>query len=204
MKIKELRSEHQIIANWITPGARILDLGCGNGDFLAALQSEKKVTGYGIEIDPDNIVDCISKNVKVIQANLDEGLSGFDANSFDYVVMTQTIQAMRFPHKVINEMLRIGREVIVTFPNLGHWKHRLRLFKGNTPVSAPLPNSWYETPNIHICTINDFEKLCILLGINIIERAVLDSTHKPVKTMQVFPNFFGEVAIYRTCKAARF
>ena len=105
MKIIELRSEHQIIAEWITNGARILDLGCGNGAFLAALQKEKEVTGYGIEIDPDNIVECISKNVKVIQANLDEGLNGFDANSFDYVVMTQTIQAMRFPHKVINELL---------------------------------------------------------------------------------------------------
>ena len=201
MKITELRSEHQIIAEWITNGSRILDLGCGNGAFLAALQHEKKVTGYGIEIDPDNIVDCISKNVKVIQANLDEGLSGFDANSFDYVVMTQTIQAMRFPHKVINEMLRIGREVIVTFPNLGHWKHRLKLLKGNIPVTAPLPNSWFETPNIHICTIGDFERLCSSLGINILERAILNSTHRPVKTMKLFPNLFGEVAIYRTCKA---
>ena len=203
MKMSDLRSEHQIIAEWITEGARILDLGCGNGAFLAALQNEKKVAGYGIEIDPDNIVECISKNVRVIQANLNEGLNEFDANSFDYVVMTQTIQAMRFPHRVIEEMLRIGREVIVTFPNLGHWKHRLKLFQGNIPVSAPLPNSWYETPNIHICTINDFEKLCVLLGINIIERAILSSTHKPVKTMQLFPNFFGEVAIYRTCKAPR-
>ncbi len=201
MKIIELRSEHQIIAEWITNGARILDLGCGNGAFLAALQKEKDVTGYGIEIDPDNIVECISKNVKVIQANLDEGLNGFDANSFDYVVMTQTIQAMRFPHKVINEMLRIGREVIVTFPNLGHWKHRLKLLNGNIPVTAPLPNSWFETPNIHICTIRDFEKLCKSLGIIILERAILDSTHKFVKTMKFFPNFFGEVAIYRTCKA---
>ena len=164
-------------------------------------RKRKDVTGYGIEIDPDNIVECISKNVKVIQANLDEGLNGFDANSFDYVVMTQTIQAMRFPHKVINEMLRIGREVIVTFPNLGHWKHRLKLLNGNIPVTAPLPNSWFETPNIHICTIRDFEKLCKSLGIIILERAILDSTHKFVKTMKFFPNFFGEVAIYRTCKA---
>ncbi len=202
--MSDLRSEHQIIANWVRDGARILDLGCGNGAFLAALQHEKKVTGYGIEIDPDNIVECISRNVKVIQANLNEGLNEFDANSFDYVVMTQTIQAMRFPHKVINEMLRIGREVIVTFPNLGHWKHRLKFFQGNIPVSSSPINSWYETPNIHICTINDFEKLCVLLGINIIERAILNSSHKPVKTMQVFPNFFGEVAIYRTCKSSNY
>ena len=144
---------------------------------LGSLTAYLITCSVAYDIDPDNIVECISKNVKVIQANLDEGLNGFDANSFDYVVMTQTIQAMRFPHKVINEMLRIGREVIVTFPNLGHWKHRLKLLNGNIPVTAPLPNSWFETPNIHICTIRDFEKLCKSLGIIILERAILDSTH---------------------------
>ncbi|MEQ8494292.1 MAG: methionine biosynthesis protein MetW, partial [Gammaproteobacteria bacterium] len=142
-----MRPEHRLIADWIADGSRVLDLGCGDGAFLAELQRVKGVTGYGVEIDPDNIVACIERGVNVIQANLDEGLSGFDADSFDYVVMTQTVQATRFPHLLIDDILRIGREGIVTFPNMGHWKCRLQFTRGRMPVTRHLPHTWYDTPN---------------------------------------------------------
>ena len=116
--------------------------------------------GYGVEIDPDNIVRCIENGINVIQSNLDEGLTDFDDDSFDYVVMTQTIQAVRFPHHLLHEMLRVGREGIVTFPNMGHWACRVQLAFGRMPVTRHLPNTWYNTPNIHICTISDFEDFC--------------------------------------------
>ena len=201
MKIAELRTEHQLISEWITDGARVLDLGCGDGGFLAALNKEKSVTGYGIEIDPENIVKCIQKGVNVIQANLDEGLSEFEESSFDFVVMTQTIQALRSPHSVIKEILRIGKEGIVTFPNVGHWRCRLQFMLGKMPITRQLPESWHETPNIHICSIKDFEELCNTLNITISERAILDAQHRPFKIIELMPNLFGEIAIYRTCLA---
>jgi len=191
------RPEHRLIAGWIEPGKRVLDLGCGDGQFLAELQRTKDVTGYGIEIDADNIVACIERGVNVIQANLDEGLGEFDAESFDYVVMTQTVQTMRFPHQLIDDMLRIGREGIVTFPNMGHWKCRLQFALGRMPVTRHLPHTWYDTPNIHMCTITDFEDLCASRGIEILERAIVDSQHRTVIGMQLLPNLLAEIAIYR-------
>jgi methionine biosynthesis protein MetW len=192
-----LRPEHRLIADWIADGSRVLDLGCGDGAFLAELQRVKGVTGYGVEIDPDNIVACIERGVNVIQANLDEGLSGFDADSFDYVVMTQTVQATRFPHLLIDDILRIGREGIVTFPNMGHWKCRLQFTRGRMPVTRHLPHTWYDTPNIHMCTIDDFEDLCAGRRIAVIERATVDSQHRAVIGMQLLPNLLAEIAIYR-------
>ncbi|MEQ8230684.1 MAG: methionine biosynthesis protein MetW [Gammaproteobacteria bacterium] len=192
-----MRPEHRLIADWIADGSRVLDLGCGDGAFLAELQRVKGVTGYGVEIDPDNIVACIERGVNVIQANLDEGLSGFDADSFDYVVMTQTVQATRFPHLLIDDILRIGREGIVTFPNMGHWKCRLQFTRGRMPVTRHLPHTWYDTPNIHMCTIDDFEDLCAGRRIAVIERATVDSQHRAVIGMQLLPNLLAEIAIYR-------
>lgn len=197
MNASELRAEHHLIAEWIREGSRVLDLGCGDGQFLAALQREKGVTGYGIEIDPDNIVACIERGVNVIQSNLDQGLSDFDENYFDYVVMTQTVQAMRFPHLLIDEILRIGREGIVTFPNMGHWKCRLQFVLGQMPVTRHLPNTWYDTPNIHMCTITDFDELCRSGHIEVMERATVDSQHRAVIGMQLLPNLLAEIAIYR-------
>lgn len=197
MSALTLRPEHRLIADWIADRSRVLDLGCGDGAFLAELQRSKGVTGYGIEIDPDNIVACIERGVNVIQANLDAGLSEFDAGSFDYVVMTQTVQAMRFPHLLIDEILRIGREGIVTFPNMGHWKCRLQFARGRMPVTRHLPHTWYDTPNIHMCTIEDFEDLCAERHIAVIERATVDSQHRAVIGMQLLPNLLAEIAVYR-------
>ena len=192
-----LRPEQRLIAEWIAADRRVLDLGCGDGQFLAELQRTKKVTGYGIEIDPDNIVACIERGVNVIQGNLDEGLGEFDADSFDYVVMTQTVQAMRAPHELIDDILRIGREGIVTFPNMGHWRCRLQFARGRMPVTDHLPHSWYDTPNIHMCTITDFEELCRERHVQVVQRAIVDSQHHTKIGMQLLPNLLAEIAVYR-------
>lgn len=197
MNATDLRPEQRLIADWIAEGSRVLDLGCGDGALLAALADEKRVTGYGIEIDPDNIVACVERGVNVLHSNLDAGLSDFDDRSFDYVIMTQTIQAMRFPARLIEEMLRIGREGIVTFPNMGHWKCRAQFAFGRMPVTRHLPNTWYDTPNIHMCTLSDFEDLCEHDRIDVMERATVDSQHRAVIGMRLLPNLLAEIAIYR-------
>ncbi|MEJ2141153.1 MAG: methionine biosynthesis protein MetW [Gammaproteobacteria bacterium] len=195
--ISQLRPELSLISEWIVPDSRVLDLGCGDGDLLVHLRDTRQVKGYGLEIDDNNIVTCVSRQLNVIQADLDAGLNGFEADSFDFVVMTQALQAMHYPDKVIEEMLRVGREAIVTFPNFGHWRCRLDLFLGRMPVTSSLPNTWYNTPNIHLCTLKDFEVFCQDKSIEIIQRTVVDHTHKSSLMMSLLPNLMGEVAIYR-------
>ena len=202
MNIESLRAEQILIADWIAEDSRVLDLGCGDGALLAQLHASKHVTGYGIEIDPRNIVACIERGVNVIHSNLDEGLSDFDEDSFDYVIMTQTVQAMRFPHLLIDEILRIGREGIVTFPNMGHWKCRAQFMLGRMPVTRHLPNTWYDTPNIHMCTVRDFDELCKSEHIEVLERAAVDSQHRAVLGMRLLPNLLAEIAIYRIQRRA--
>jgi len=193
-----LRPDLDIISGWITPGSRVLDLGCGDGTLLAYLQDNRHVTGYGLEIDDENIVKCIQAGVNVIQTDLDVGLSDFRANTFDYVVMTQTLQAIYYPHKLLDEMLRIGREGIVTFPNFGHYQARIQIgFGGHMPISKSLPNEWYNTPNIHLCTVKDFERLCRKQGIHILQRTVVDHAHKASLGSRLLPNLLGEIALYR-------
>jgi methionine biosynthesis protein MetW len=197
--MRELRPDLAIISEWIEPGSRVLDLGCGDGTLLDHLSRERDVDGYGLEIDPDNIVSCIQRGVSVIQSDLDAGLSDyFDDNSFDYVVMTQTIQAVHYPSRMLSEMLRVGREGIVTFPNFGHWSSRLQLgLGGHMPQSRALPNEWYDTPNIHLCTLKDFEALCHRLEIDILQRNVVDTAHRSNIGMKLLPNLLGEIALYR-------
>ncbi|MCI0591122.1 MAG: methionine biosynthesis protein MetW [Gammaproteobacteria bacterium] len=199
-----LRPDQSLIAEWIAPSSRVLDLGCGDGTLLAYLQATRQVTGYGLEIDEENIVNCIAAGVNVIQTDLDAGLSEFDEDSFDYVVMTNTLQAVHYPEKLINEMLRIGREGIITFPNFGHWVCRLQLaLKGKMPISRTLPNEWYDTPNIHLCSIADFEELCGSLDIAILQRATVDNTHRSSLGMRLLPNLLGEIALYRFRRRAK-
>lgn len=196
--MKSLRPDQALIAEWIAPSSRVLDLGCGDGALLAYLQNTRNVTGYGLEIDEDNIVKCIAVGVNVIQTDLDAGLSEFDENSFDYVIMTDTLQAVHFPEKLINEMLRVGREGIITFTNIGHWICRLQLaIKGKMPISRSLPSQWYETPNIHLCSIADFEGLCRSLDVEILQRATVDHAHRSNLAMRLLPNLLGEIALYR-------
>lgn len=194
-----LRPDLAIISEWIEPGSRVLDLGCGDGTLLAHLQAHRDVDGYGLEIDPNNLVACIQRGINVIQSDLDAGLTDyFDDDSFDYVVMTQTLQAMHFPSRLLREMLRVGRQGIVTFPNFGHWQSRTQLaLGGHMPISRALPNEWYDTPNIHLCTLKDFEELCRELNIAILQRNVVDTAHRSNIAMTLFPNLFGEIALYR-------
>ena len=198
-----LRPDLEIICKWIKPNTRILDLGCGDGTLLTHLKKTRNVTGYGLEINEANILYCIANGVKVIQTNLDEGITEFfDENSFDYVVMTQTLQAIQYPEKLLDEMLRIGKEGIVTFPNMAYWKNRLQLsLGGRMPVTRTLPNEWFDTPNIHLCTIHDFEDLCRARSIKIIQRTAVDHAHRHSLGIGLFPNLLGEIALYRFCKS---
>lgn len=198
-----LRPDLEIICEWIKPNTRILDLGCGDGTLLSHLKKTRNVTGYGLEIDHTNILQCIVRGVQVIQTNLDEGITEFfDENTFDYVVMTQTLQAIQYPEKLLEQMMRIGREGIVTFPNMAYWKSRLQLgLGGHMPVTRTLPNEWFDTPNIHLCSINDFEDLCRKRSIKIIQRTAVDYAHRHSLGIKLFPNILGEIALYHFCKS---
>jgi len=186
------------IKKWIKPGSRVLDLGCGDGSLLSMLRDEMGVDGYGLEIEPENIIQCVRKGINVIQRDLDAGLSDFDEQAFDYVIMTQTLQAVHFPDRLLMEMLRVGHQGIVTFPNFGNWKNRMQLgFGGRMPISKTLPAQWYDTMNIHLCTVKDFEDLCHQHDIRVLERMVVDQAHRTRTDIQFLPNLLGEIALFR-------
>lgn len=187
------RPDFEAIAAWIRPGSTVLDLGCGDGSLLRYLAEKLKVRGYGIEISDDNVLACVHNGVNVIQSDLERGLAGFDAGSFDYVILSQTLQAMRHTEAIVKEMLRVGREGIVTFPNFGHWEARLQILRGRMPVSDSLPYQWYDTPNIHLCTVHDFEAFCDAHAIRVTNRVVLHQG-KPVTML---PNLLGSLAVFR-------
>lgn len=197
-----LRRDLELIADWVPDGAHVLDLACGDGTLLAHLATHKSVTGYGIEIDPDNIARCIANGVDVVQSDLDRGLQDFRDDGFDYVIMTQSLQALHYPVRVLEEMLRIGREAITSFPNMGHWKCRLQIaLGGHMPVTGSLPHRWYDTPNIHLCTVHDFERLCAERGYEICRRAAVDRHHRLTPGARLLPNLLGESALYHFCRA---
>ena len=193
-----MRADLEIIQDWIAPGSRVLDLGCGDGALLEHLRDHKQVGGYGLEIDAEKIARCIERGVNVIEQNLDEGLGNFADNSFDVVVMTQSLQALKYPDKVLAEMLRVGKTCIITFPNFGHWRCRWYLAsKGRMPVSEFLPYTWYNTPNIHFCTFEDFEALCREREARVINRLAVDQQHRHGWASKIWPNLLGEIGIYR-------
>ena len=192
-----MRFDLTVIQGWIKPRSRVLDLGCGDGALLEMLRDNKQVKGLGVEIEADDITRCIARGINVIEQNLNHSLANFESASFDVVVMTLALQALEKPDQVLDEMLRIGREGIVTFPNFGHWSCRWYIgTRGRMPVSESLPYQWYDTPNIHLCTVNDFEALCAARGYRINHCAVVGADNRPTFASRLFPNLFGVTAVY--------
>jgi methionine biosynthesis protein MetW len=197
IELAAARPDFAAIAAWIPQGASVLDLGCGDGSLLRYLKETRNVRGYGVEISDENIVTCIRNGVNVIQGDLESGLSGFESNAFDYVLLSQTLQATRHTEALVREMLRVGCEGVVSFPNFGYWKARKNVLLGNMPVSDELPYQWYDTPNVHLCTLHDFEKFCADLRLQILDRRVMTGDNE----VKILPNLLGSMAVYRFKRA---
>ncbi len=190
---QQFRQDFAIISGWVKFGSKVLDLGCGDGELLQFLRSGLEVKGYGVEKDDTNWLKCMNNGVNVIQMDLEDGLSGFECQSFDTVILSQTLQAMHNTEEIVLEMLRVGREVIVTFPNFGYWRNRIQILTGNMPVSKILPYQWFDTPNVHLCTIDDFDQFCKNHKISVLERKVITGGNE----VNFMANFLGNLAIYR-------
>ena len=187
------RSDYATMASWIGDGANVLDLGCGDGSLLAFLARERNARGYGVEIGEAGVRAAVQAGVNVIQRDLEGGLKGFADGAFDCVILSQTLQAMRRVETIIDEMLRVGREAIVSFPNFGHWRHRVQILRGRMPVSESLPYQWFDTPNVHLCTVADFDAFLEERGLTILDRVVLAGGRE----VNGLANLRGELAIYR-------
>jgi methionine biosynthesis protein MetW len=190
---EQSRFDHAVIAAWIAPGARVLDLGCGDGSLLHLLQYAKQVRGYGVDIDPANVLACVGKGVNVIQSDIDRGLAGFEDQFFDHVVMSLSLQTVRHTEQVLQEMLRVGREAIISFPNFAYWPNRQSILNGRMPVSKDLPYQWYDTPNVRFFTIADFEAFCAEHGFVIRERRAFDQG----QAADADANYLASLAFYR-------
>ncbi|MCG7393599.1 methionine biosynthesis protein MetW [Microvirga sp. ACRRW] len=176
------RLDFLLVADMVEPGSRVLDVGCGDGALLSLLRDRKNVDGRGIEISREGVNACLAKGLPVIQGDADTDLSDYPDDAFDYVILSQTIQATRQPRVVLENLLRIGRRAIVSFPNFGHWRVRVDLaLKGRMPVTENLPYSWYDTPNIHFCTIRDFVELCREVGAQMEKAVALNAGGKPMQ-----------------------
>ena len=197
MSTLNMRADFAAIAHWIAPHSQVLDLGCGDGSFLEFLQKQKPVHAYGLEIDDAGVLSCVQKDLNVIQQDLEGGLALFEDDSFDTVVLSQTLQTIHQTEKILREVVRVGKESIVSFPNFGHWSHRLAVGLGRMPVSKSLPYQWYNTPNVRVLTVEDFEKLASSLGLKVIDQCILHDS----KQVTLMPNFFGSLALFRVRSA---
>ena len=193
---KDIRVDLQLIADMIDPSSRVLDVGCGEGELLEYLATFKGVDGRGIELSTEGVNACVAHGLSVVQGDADTDLAAYPDGAFDYVVLSQTLQAMHNPRWVLEHLLRIGKHAIVSFPNFAHWKVRLDLgLRGRMPVSDLLPHKWYDTPNIHFCTIKDFHNLCDELNIAVERSIALDSDGMARKA-SAFSNILGEQAVF--------
>lgn len=194
-----LRPDHRLVFDWVNEGSRVLDVGCGDGVLLDHLAREKGVDARGIELSREGVAACVTKGLAVIQGDADTDLTDYPDDCFDCVILSQTLQATRRPRFVLEQMLRIGRNAIVSFPNFGHWRIRTRLlFSGRMPVTDNLPDTWYDTPNIHFCTIRDFVLLAEDVRAKILRADALDASGRPVGVTMPwwFWNLMGEQGVF--------
>ena len=188
-----------VMADMVEPGSRVLDVGCGDGALLALLAERRAADGRGIELSREGVSACLARGLPVIQGDADTDLAGYPDDAFDYVILSQTLQATHRPRAVLEHMLRIGRRAIVSFPNFGHWRIRVQLLaRGRMPTTDNLPDSWYETPNIHFCTVRDFVALCDEIGARVERAVALDAWGKPLRLNASWwsGNLFGEQAVF--------
>ena len=191
------RSDFSAIAQWISSGSEVLDVGCGDGSLLSYLKQTRSAHVYGVELADDKVLACAQKGLNVIQQNLESGLALFEDKSFDTVILSQTLQTIHQTARILSEIARVGKECVVSFPNFGHWSHRLAVLQGRMPVSKSLPYQWYDTPNVRVLTIDDFESLAPEVGLRLLDRVVLHEG-EPVSFL---PNLRGSLAIYRARQA---
>lgn len=192
------RADFDVIASWVAPGHRVLDLGCGNGALLRHLIDSRQVVGWGVEIDKSDVLAAIRNGISVIQSNLEDGLRDFADQSFDHVVLSRTLQTVRHTEDILREMLRVGREAVVSFPNFAYWKNLRSVLNGRMPVSEDLPYQWYNSPNVRFFTLLDFEALCEQMALIVVERQVLDEEGQVVDADSARDlNFLGSLAVYR-------
>ncbi len=192
-----IRVDLQLIADMIDPGGRALDIGCGDGALLAYLVDFKQVDARGMELSQAGVNACVANGLSVIQGDADTDLHDYPEQAFDYVVLSQTLQATREPRAVLEQMLRVGKRAIVSFPNFAHWHVRLRLvFGGRMPETPSLPHKWYDTPNIHLCSIDDFRALCRDMGVTVERAVVLNRNSRPIHMPPLLANLFGEQAVF--------
>ncbi len=186
------RLDLNYIQNWVQAQSTVLDCGCGDGDLLSELQRSKQVLAYGIENEIEQIKQCVNKGINVIQQNLEQGLAMFANKSFDAVILSQTLQTIHNTEHILQEIVRVGKNAIVTFPNFGYWQHRIGVIKGRMPISKSLPYDWYNTPNVRVLTLYDFEKLADKVGLKLIQRVVLHNNKK----IKFLPNLRGSTILY--------
>src|SRR5690625_2518824 len=191
--LKNIQQDLLRIASWIRPGSRVLDLGCGDGALLAHLQENKNVSGAGVELDDDAVIASTRRGVRVIQQDLEEGLALVDDQPFDMVVLSRTLQSMRNAGNILQEMARVARFGIVSFPNVGYWKHGVSILTGRMPVTGEMPYQWYNTPNIHLCTLKDFQDLAEALNLRITDLATFNGSRE----VQFLPGWRSTLAVYR-------
>jgi methionine biosynthesis protein MetW len=192
-----MRSDFAAIAEWVAPGSQVLDVGCGDGSLLHHLKVAKQAHVYGVELADDKVLACAQKGLNVVQQNLEGGLALFEDQSFDKVILSQTLQTIHQTARILSEIARVGKECVVSFPNFGHWSHRSAVLLGRMPVSKSLPYQWYDTPNVRVLTIADFEALAPAVGLELLDRVVFHDG----QSVEFLPNLRGSLAVYRARRA---